>query len=219
MSKPTDADRILSPSAAEGILTVAKTAAGAGIAAMGAPPGTDGVAVALIDSVMRPLMGKRYTNFANGVMERMEKLEIDFEKLAKANAHFATVYLEAAREAVVTYEQEKVEALRNAVVNAAMGIDIEEQVQLMLIGMAGQLQAIHLRCLQYVLVEPQISMGGGVLHKLQKDMDSLDPALQQQLAFAIVRDLQQRGLVSGGDTVTPLGKALLKWIATPTELA
>jgi len=198
MNKQSETERILSPSAAEGLLTVAKVAAGVAVAAAGGPPGTDGVAVALIDSVMRPLMGKRYASFANSVIERLEKLELDFEKVAADNEHFTTIYLQAAREAVATHETEKIEALRNAVVNTAKGTQSEKAAdeQLAYLALAGQLSVAHIRILRFACVRDKASVLS-VESATKALYPSRDDVVENTVFVAgLFSDLVSRGLIA-----------------------
>lgn len=141
---------LFSPDLAEAGITVAKVAAGVVIAGLGAPPGTDSAAVALMDSVLRPFTGRRYALFVTGILERLQTLEKSFNDIATPdNEHFATIFMTAAREAMVTHEREKVEALQNAVVNTAVGIEIDEELQLIHLSIIGQLSVSHIRILQF----------------------------------------------------------------------
>ena len=114
------------------------------------------------------------------------------EERVKGNEQFLTVMLSAANAAQRTHEREKLDALRAAVLNAALGH--HEASQLVFISMAEQLTAAHLRLLRF----------------LESEIEKLDDAMsaphlvmlalkwEEALALAVANDLQSRGLIQTG---------------------
>jgi len=239
MKQPNDNHLdILSPSAAEAALTVTKVATGVAVAVLGGPPGTDGVAVALVDSLIRPFMTRRYANFANGVMDRLEKAEKQIDTLLTTeDEHFATIYIQAAREAIITHEKEKIEALQNAVINTGVGINIDEETQLFLLSVTSQLSLLHIRVLRYAAANGSASIGTMV-----KEVFKAGPLIAKDqlgiISRGLITDLESRGLmeervneqtehfaknnsmmarlIKPQFRITPLGKSLVAYLGSPT---
>ena len=67
----------------------------------------------------------------------------------QSDEHFTTIALQAAAVALRTHEQEKLDALRNAVLNAALMPTIHEAQQQMFISLLDGFTAWHLRLLRF----------------------------------------------------------------------
>jgi hypothetical protein len=132
------------------------------------------------------------------------------------------------------HQKEKLEALQNAVVNSALGIDIEENLQLLFLNMVDDLTPLHLKVLKY-FENPtkwmhdhgvQFSIDGG---GASSGLEAAFPELrgQRDVYDALVMELYNRVLVSADKTVlhgmmnsdgilasrtTELGKKFLKYI-------
>src|SRR5690606_26652153 len=94
---------------------------------------------------------KRRDNLLQSVYEGLEKLKVQYqeltpESLAKSDV-FVTVLLNAISIAIKNHQKEKIEALRNAVLNAAIGIDIDENMQMILLRYVEALTPLHLKLL------------------------------------------------------------------------
>jgi hypothetical protein len=86
---------------------------------------------------------------ADGFQELKDRLDAaEFEAL-RHNELFVTVIFNATQAAMRTHQPEKLEALRAAVMNAALPMGPDEHTQLMFIRFIDELTALHLRILSY----------------------------------------------------------------------
>jgi hypothetical protein len=136
-----------------------------------------------------------------------------------------------------THQQEKLEALRAAAINTALGLAPDEHTQLMFIGFGEELTALHLRILSYgsnpvgwperhQIPKPDISMGarGGVLEAALPELRG-----RKDIYGQAANELSARGLLSGSfsgmvsqqglyDKLTSsLGDRFLAFITAPAE--
>ncbi len=127
------------------------------------------------------------------------------EKLA-LNEAFVTVAMQASQVAIRNHQQAKLDALRNAVLNAALPNPPREDEQLIFLRLIDQLTPWHLRVLA-LLDNPQVWMQrnqvqnpgwgmGGVSTVLEHCLPDLRG--QRDIYEQIVRDLQADGLMGQG---------------------
>ncbi|WGG48894.1 hypothetical protein [Rugamonas sp. DEMB1] len=137
------------------------------------------------------------------VEQRVENLTP--EKLA-SNEVFVTVVMQASQVALRNHQKTKLDALRNAVLNAALSSAPEEDEQLTFLRLIDQLAPWHLRVLavldnpelwmrQHEIQNPGWSMGG-----VSTVLEHCIPELhgQREVYDQIVRDLQADGLMGQG---------------------
>lgn len=162
--------------------------------------------------------------------------EITPEKLADNDA-FVTVVMQASQVAIRNHQQEKLEALRNAVLNAALPNPPHEDEQMIFLRLIDQLTPWHLRILSALndpikwmernnIENPGWSMGGAstVLEHCLPDLKG-----QRETYDQIVLDLQGQGMLgqgqflhvmmtgSGmvGSRTTDRGRRFIKFISEP----
>ncbi|MBX3658790.1 MAG: hypothetical protein KF740_10180 [Ramlibacter sp.] len=158
------------------------------------------------------------------------------EKLAH-NEAFVTVAMQASQIALRNHHQAKLEALRNAVLNAALPNPPQEDEQMIFLRLIDQLTPWHLKVLSVLddpvqwmarhgVANPGWGMGGPstVLEHCLPDLRG-----QRETYDQIVRDLQSEGLVgqgqflhvtmTGGGMVgsrtTDRGKRFIRFITSP----
>lgn len=131
--------------------------------------------------------------------------ELTPEKLAE-NEAFVTVAMQASQIALRNHQQEKLEALRNAVLNAALSNPPQEDEQMIFLRLVDQLTPWHLRVLS-VLNEPVqwmerhgVGNPGWGMGATSTVLEHCLPELrgQRDTYDQIVRDLQSEGLLSQG---------------------
>lgn len=196
-------------------------------AGLSAIPIVGGPAVELFQYVVQPPLEKRRAEWMQSVGERLESLEskgLDLASL-QVNEQFISVVMEASQSALRTHNSAKLEALRNAVINVAIGHGPEETVQHLLLGYVDELTEMHFRILK-VFHSPEVPTElsvGGLDSVLTHNIPSLRP--QRDLYDQFWRDLYARGLVntdslhvtmSGSGLTqrrtTGLGEAMLRFI-------
>lgn len=131
--------------------------------------------------------------------------EITPEKLAENDA-FVTVVMQASQVAIRNHQQEKLEALRNAVLNAALPNPPHEDEQMIFLRLIDQLTPWHLRILS-VLDDPIKWMERNNIHNPGWGMGGASTVLeycfphlqgQRETYDQIVLDLQGQGMLGQG---------------------
>lgn len=177
-------------------------------------------------------------SIGDGLKELAQKVEgFKFEDLAK-NEAFITTVTHASQAAIRNHQKEKLEALRNAVLNAALPNAPEEDLQLMFLTYVDTLTPWHLIILKFLdnpkewgtkhgITYPEWSRGG-VNAALEHAFSDLRGKRETYDVF--IRDLYSRGLTST-DTLhitisgvgilasrtTAMGKQFLTFISSPLE--
>lgn len=174
---------------------------------------------------------------ADVVTELQQRVEgLTPEKLA-ANEAFVTVAMQASQVAIRNHQNEKLEALRNAVLNSGLPNPPEEDEQLVFVRLIDQLTPWHLRILavlngpvqwmqQNQITYPGWGMGGvsTVIEHCLPDLRGKRDTYEQ-----LVRDLQADGLLGQGQYLhlamtghgmvesrtTARGKRFIKFISAP----
>jgi hypothetical protein len=206
--------------------------------AISAVPLVGAPAAELFSLVVTPPLERRRAEWLNAICGRLKQLESDVQgfkiEALKENPLFITTVMHATIAALRNHQKEKLDALQNAVVNSARGIDIEENLQLLFLNMVDELTPLHLRVLKYFDnprkwfeehgIKFSIYMGGA-----SSGLEAALPELQgkRDIYDALVMDLYNRGLVNADKTVlhammsgdgilarrtTELGKKFLRYI-------
>jgi len=197
-------------------------------AALSAVPVAGGSAAEMLGLIFgSPLERRRekwLRQLADAVNEIQQKAtELTPEKLSEHEA-FVSTALRATEIAVRTHQQEKLEALRNAVVSAALPGAPEETLQQVFLNHVDSLTPLHLQILAF-FHDPQ---GWGQRHGITYPtwtagspstvLEHSIPTLAGRRAFydQLVSDLEQRGLMlSGGMHTTTTGHGMLSPRTTP----
>lgn len=148
----------------------------AGIASI---PVVGAAASELFTVILAPPLEKRRVEWMNDVAERLKELEergeLNLEDL-QDNEIFITTVMQASQAAIRNHQSEKREALRNAVLNAALPHAPEESLQQYFITLIDTFTVEHIRLLDFFkdpqiwfqrndVVLPRFSSAGLVLHQ------------------------------------------------------
>ena len=206
---------------------VLHTLAKAGIAAL---PLAGGSLNELLSLVLVPSLEKRRDKWLDDMAEAFRVLEAKVEDFKvenlRGNEAFVSVVMHSSQIALRNHQKEKLEALRNAVLNAALPDAAEQDLQHMFLTFVDSFTPRHLRLLK-CLDESKVIYS-------EKDLDGFFPELKDQQDFysQIIRDLHSCGLTTllspSDDTVvdrhrifdqnvTDLGKKFLHFITSPFE--
>jgi hypothetical protein len=122
-------------------------------AGLSAIPFVGGPAAELMNLIWEPALSKRRDEWLKGLAENLhsltEKVEgFSLEDLSH-NESFITTSIQASQTAVRNHQKEKLEALRNAVLNSALGITIDEEIQLLSISLIERLTVSHIKILRH----------------------------------------------------------------------
>ncbi len=204
-------------------------------AGLSAIPIAGGPAAELFSTIIVPPLSKRRDEWIESIVKGLQALEekVDSFKIEdlSQNAMFITTVMHASQAAIRNHQREKLEALRNAVLNAALANAPEEDVQLMFLDLVDTLTPWHLRILQFyggIRIAPR--------NKLTEVLEKTFPTLKGKRDFyeQIVKDLSVRGLMlicesslgvpPTGEPVTsfearrtPLGNHFIDFITSPIE--
>ena len=223
------ANPIEPPKASKGDL--AHTIAKAGLAAI---PVLGGPAAELFQLVIQPPLERRRAEWMAAVGERLQELQdagVQLEDLAE-NEEFITAAMHASNIALRTHQKEKLEALRNAVLNVAIGQAPDDALQHMFFRWIESLSPLHLRFLKFFQApapQPGLSMGG-LSSVLEHNMPELRG--KRHIYDQVWKDLYSSGLVNtetlhatmSGNGLTEkrtseLGDAFIAFIADPASTA
>jgi len=218
---------------------IAHAIAKAGISGI---PVIAGPAAEIFSLIIAPPLSKRRDKWIEGIAEDLKRLEekvdgFKIEELSKNDA-FITAVTHATQVAIRNHHNEKLEALRNAVLNAALPKAPEDDLQLMFLEFVDSLTPWHLRVLKFLdnptewgrkhgITYPDWSMGGA-----NAALEHAFPELRAkpQLYDIFVKDLYSRGLLSTdslhttvtgegmlASRTTDIGKQFIAFVTSPIE--
>ena len=197
-------------------------------------PVVGGPAVELFQLLIQPPLEKRRTEWMADVGEKLRELEVKGLKLEdlQKNEEFVSAVMYASHVALRTHKAEKLNALRNAILNVAKGQAPEETVQHLFLNFIDSFTELHLRILK-VFQAPSLlpnSSTGSPRAVLEHNIPDLRGRKLEELCGQLWKDLASRGLVVDVDDdrlattmsvhgakkrTTGLGDAFLKFIAEP----
>jgi hypothetical protein len=206
---------------------VAHTLAKAGLSAI---PFVGGPAVELFQWLVQPPLEKRRVEWMQAVGERLKQLEEQGVKLENLqnNEQFVSAVMYASQAAIRTHLLGKREALRNAIINVAVGQTPDETILHLLLSFIDDLTEMHLRILK-VFHKPNLPQGismGGLSTVLEQAIPDLRN--RRDIYDQLWKDLYSRGLVNteslhvtmtgsglAARRTTDLGESLLQFISEP----
>ncbi len=167
-------------------------------AGLSAVPVIGGPAAELFQNIIQPPLEKRRVEWMQEVGEKLRELEesgLNIEELQE-NEEFISAVMHASQIALRTHQNEKLQALRNAILNVAKGQVPEEALQNVFLNLIDSFTELHLRILklfQNPEPPPNLSMGG-----LSNVLEHNIPELRgrRELYDQIWKDLYSRGLVN-----------------------
>ena len=202
------------------------------------PPIIGGPATELFSAIIAPPISKRRDEWIESIAIALKKLEEEvdgfkIENLSKDEV-FITTTLNATRVAIRNHQKEKLEALRNAVLNIALENTPETDILQFFLNCVDTLTVWHLRALALLRSPIEHSKKLGIYH-LVESYSAVEgilkfgfPELGKNHEFLrqIIKDLRARGLIESdshiGDTergiATKLGNQFLDFIQSPKEL-
>lgn len=210
--------------------------------ALSSVPIGGGLIAEVFGLLVRPPLQRRLTRFLQEVAEDLAELKdkgrVDFATLP-GNEGFVSAVGHAADIVLRTHQEEKLRALRNAVLNSAISSTLEADTQSMFLNFVDYFTAWHLRLLAFLQDPPawENRMGvalprGTIVSNIPSTLEAAFPDLRGRGDFCrqLVRDLYERGLTTLdaralGTNVSPdapfqprttsLGTQFLDFIAGP----
>lgn len=137
-----------------------------------------GAGVTLFDLITTPIRGKRLSDWLEGLRLKVNELSqtvagLTPERLSQDEAFFSAFTI-ASQAAMRTHRQEKLDALRNAVLNVAAGRELDADRQVQFLALVDRFTAAHLTLLRFFhdpaghfdrrrLVVPTVPIGANLL--------------------------------------------------------
>ena len=194
-----------------------------------------GSAVAFFDLITAPIRGKRFNEWCEKVRlllnDHSKKFkELTPERLA-ASEEFNSAFAQAAQAAIRTHDEEKLEALRNAVLNTALSKEPDGDRQAIFVSIVDRLAPSHLRVLKALETPRQATLMS--VHETRSPADwlkefvpSLKPEDKDFIKF-LIDDLQSAHLIQiksqdsaftrDRDWMTNFGHNFLRFISAPSQ--
>jgi len=210
---------------------------------LSAIPVIGGASKEIFNTVIAPPLAKRQAEWMESIAERLIELEnkvegFKIENLSK-NQNFISTVFYATSLNIRNHQDEKIKALENAVINTALSIKIEEDLQHIFLNFIDELTPTHLIVLKYFdnplewlksrgITLPNYTFGGQN-HIFVIAFPEL--AKNQEFARRIITDLSDRGLSQDWQSmftgtsrsgmtaprILPLGGQFLTFITSPLE--
>lgn len=193
------------------------------------------VALEVFTGVIAEPAQRRRDKLLSEILERLAAMEQEGKlRIADLTADpgFQASFIQAAQSAIRTVQQEKLEMLRNAVLNSALAGDLDENIRQMFFQLIDRLNALHVALLK-ALHEPGGPLQSGApmqMGSIRHLIESAVPQLKgkQDMLKLLVADLEGFGLASDvglnitmtgsgmrASRTTQLGKSFLQFIADP----
>jgi hypothetical protein len=145
-----------------------------------------GTGISLFDLVTAPLRNKRFTDWCEQLRLRLNQLSQKVDGLTPqslaTNDAFISAFAQATQAVIRTHQKEKLDALRNAVLNVAVSKAPSEDLQLMFLNLVDTFTPMHLEILASIQ-----SRNRATITHLRDRRDEADQA---------VCDLRDRGLIN-----------------------
>jgi hypothetical protein len=215
-----DPNSRLEPAPEPGALGYAVALTNAAIAAI---PDWGGPASVIFGAITAPILGRRRDGWLEDLQVAFNDLSLKIdglkpESLTK-NEAFVSALVQATQGAMKTHQQEKLEALRNAILNVAAGTGPSDDLQTMFLNMVDIFTPKHLQVLMFFTHRDR-----AMYEVLRRERDITDPIVVELNSRRLIidpRPYEQRGrdmsdaLVTCTWTLSPLGQQFLKFIALP----
>lgn len=182
-------------------------------AALSALPVVGSPAAELFAAIIAPPLARRRDEWLQSLADGIEALNarvdgFDAESLAE-NEAFISAVMQASRAAIQTHHQEKLEALRNAVLNIAAARTPDEDEQAMFLSYIETLTTWHIRMLKFFEAPMRMAAARGartdysIAGALAQPLEEVYPELRGRRDFydQIARDLKTRGFLNSADDV------------------
>lgn len=163
--------------------------------ALGTTPIVGGTAAEVFNWIVTPPVQKRLAAWRKEIARRLmdlireaEDVRAEIERLL-SDEQFTSTVIEATQIAVATHSAEKLEALRNAVVNVAAGIEIGEIERSLFLRYVDELSEMHLRILAYgngSVRPPQMGHGGWLNVGVETVLTTVFPELSANALLATI---------------------------------
>ena len=182
----------------------------AGLSAVPVLGGLIPLAFELVSVVITPQLEQRRTAWLNGLDARLSDCEQKIDGFSVSSLvdspEFITAVTNASQIAIRNHNEEKIAALRNAVVNVALGEEIDNELYLLFLSLVDSLTPLHLRILtlcrdayersqRFYESELFVDMHMIIEQAVPEITQIGDPLHVQEVLGQIGRDLYNNGLI------------------------
>jgi hypothetical protein len=202
---------------------------GAGRAALAAIPFVGGSVTELLALVLAPAVSRRRDTWLKELADALDELErrvggFKIENLAQHEA-FVSATIQAIRAAISTHQREKLEALRNAVLNVALSKTADEEKQMFFLNLIETFSATHLEILGLfanpatfpALRREELRARRALTDPMVNDLNNQGLLIDPRPFVARTRESPE-SLTIAGWRLSPLGNEFLLFIALPEQL-
>lgn len=183
--------------------------------AIGAIPIAGGAGAELFQMIVTPPLEKRRQEWMEDVGRALNRLheeeKIEWEAIQDDPA-FITAVMHASQVAIRNHQEEKRNALRNAVLNIALGKEPDEIRQLIFLNLIDRLTVTHLRMLKvFQAPDKHVDIGNITMGSLSTIVKKAFPELasQRELYDKLWSDIVSNGLVTTPGLHTTMGESSL----------
>lgn len=176
--------------------------------ALGEVPLAGGALAELFSAIIESPFQKRKKEWMENVVNAINELkEKGFSPDSlRDNEQFISAVFYASHLAMKTHQQEKLDALRNAIINVAEGVEPDEALQQIFLNYIDQFTLLHIKLLRFALerdVPDTIYMGS-----LKSILSSMHPELstKESLVDLVWKELYIGGLVTHETLIGGLSK-------------
>ncbi len=173
-------------------------------AVISAIPGMGGAALEMFNAIVVPPLEKRRAEWTEQLTQAFVVLQsrvTDLENL-KNNPAFIDAIIQASRIAITNNQQEKIEALKNAVINSGLSNSIDRSLQQVFLSYVDSFTVFHLKILDLFSRQDKLNalMQRGVDPDAEAFIYAEMPELtyQNDLTKLVWAELNSKGLLKGG---------------------
>lgn len=210
-------------------------------AALGSVPVAGAALQELFAAIVTPPLERRRNDWMESVGEKLVRLEEEHRTQLDSlsdNESFISVVMNATNAALRTHDETKLNALRNAVSNAACSDAPEDSLQLQFVAMVDQLSGWHLRLLEYLCdptkyIPATHPLWTAPLRDIVPGVEAHIPELggRRDVILQLYEELYVRrlvltrnpkvlpGLTALGKRASPLGEALVDYVMRDPTVA
>lgn len=200
---------------------------------LGAIPVAGTAAVELFSYVVTPPLVKRQQEWmeriGNALLSLEQFLDIDLESL-QSDDKFLDILLQSSHIALRTSQEEKIEALKNTILNSVVDLSLDESIKYMFLGCLDSFTSWHIKLLDFLdspYVPPNESDNIETWQFIEHDLPEL--AGRKDFYSFLGKDLYNRALINNANFESPpekglprsqatsLGKEFLKFIRPPNN--
>lgn len=186
-------------------------------------PIAGGLASELFELVLAPPLSKRRDEWMESVAKRLQDVEANVASMRNDPA-FVTTALQATQIALRTHQEEKLEALRNAVVNSAIGTAPQDDLRAIFLNLVDAFTPTHLRILKYF--QNRGSLDSSAIQHLRDTRAVTDMMVNELARDGLIEDQRPyaaRGRDSGESllisdwTLSKLGAQFVEFISSSSR--